>query len=103
MNITSKNNDDVSALSEMKNLESLYVTVPIDIGSIRELSKLKYLYLMNNQITKFDFLKSHEQLNTLELHDNGIMDLKEFSMLKKIESLILADNQVQDESTLFRV
>ncbi|WP_336498499.1 leucine-rich repeat domain-containing protein [Psychrobacillus sp. FJAT-51614] len=98
INITSQNNDDVSALSEMKNLESLYVSAPIDISSISELNNLKYLYLMNMNypITKFDFLTSHEQLNTLDIQNSGIEDLKEFPTLKKLESLSLVNNQVQD-------
>lgn len=89
MNITSQNNDDVTALSEMKNLESLYVSAPIDVSSISELSNIKYLYLMNmnNPITKFDFLRSHEQLNTLDLQNTGLEDLKEFPTLKKIKYL----------------
>lgn len=61
---------------------------------VKLLRKLEYLYIMNNSLSNLDFLETLQQLNTLDLKNNDIVELKGLPT-DKIENLSLSNNKIQ--------
>ena len=94
---------DISALSNLTNLEylDLFCADEVsDISCLKNLTKLKYLSLRDTDVTDITPLKNLMQLNHLELSWTDISDISSLSNLTKLEYLDLSFSRVSDISAL---
>ena len=115
---------DLSALKEMKNLESLSLeygnlttlsgietigklkslkigrTELSDISAVSGLSNLEYLQLDSNRISDITPLSNMTGVEMIYLSDNSISDISPLANLTGLESLNLNDNSISDISPL---
>ena len=93
---------DVSALSGMTNLTSLYLNHNqiSDISALSGLTNLTSLYLDNNQISDISALSGMTNLIHLYLDDNQISDISALRDLTELEHLSIYNNQISDISVL---
>lgn len=115
---------DLSALKEMKNLEtlkieygnlttlsgietlgkirSLYICKSelSDISAVSGLSRLEYLQLDSNRISDISPLSNMTGLNQIYLSNNSISDISPFATLTGLSSANLNDNSISDISPL---
>ena len=66
----------------------------------RSPTRLQYLQLDRNQVSKLDGLKDLKKLMALYLEKNKVQSIKPLAGLSKLASLYLADNQISDLSPL---
>jgi len=94
--------DDISALSELVNLEFLGIfgTSVSDISALSGLVELEELRLSNNSISDISALRDLVKLETLFLADNFISDISVLSGLSNLRALILSNNSIDDVSAL---
>ena len=94
--------DDISPLTELKKLESLYIynNNVFDLSPIRHLAMLKNLGCANNQIKSLEPIIECKELASLHCRNNLITSLEPLRYLKKIEYLVCSGNPIIDFSPL---
>jgi hypothetical protein len=84
----------------LKNLETLSIGNKLltDISSLKDLTQLKELYILNSDILNLEPVKYLKNLETLFIADGfpGIIDCSIFKNLKKLKSLDLNNNEVEN-------
>ncbi|WAW14121.1 cell wall-binding repeat-containing protein [Peptostreptococcus equinus] len=94
---------DISKLSMMTNLETLYIqdTVLVkDLSPLSNLTKLKTLILRGNSITDIKPLANLTNLSTLYLYKNHVKDISPLSNMVNMKEFNFAVNNVEDISVL---
>ena len=93
---------NISALSEMTNLEKLDLSSNEiqDIRALSSLKGLKHLSISDNKINDLHYLHYLSELSYLDLAGNEINDLSPISDLVNLDYLDLARNQLSDISYL---
>ena len=93
---------DISALSNLTNLTSLYLDSNqiSDISPLSEMNSLNYLDLCQNQISDISPLSGLTKLRLLHLDSNQISDISPLSSLINLDHLYLQNNQISDISSL---
>ena len=93
---------DISALSELTNLEKLYLGYNqiSDISALSSLTNLEVMFLNSNSISDISALGSLTNLTFLSMLDNQISDISALSGLTNLEELYLNYNQISDISAL---
>ncbi|MDR2751416.1 MAG: protein kinase [Clostridiales bacterium] len=74
-----------------------------DIKGLNNLSSIREINLMGNELTNTRFLSSLKHLKSLNLVSNQITDIKPLSNLKFLETLYLSDNNITDISPLSKL
>lgn len=93
---------DFSVLSELTNIESLYMSATKikDLSFIKHLPKLKHLQIAHTEIEDFDPISSANQLISLYIGDNKIDNLNFLPKQPIIEALSITTNKITDISQL---
>ncbi|MDH4274057.1 MAG: leucine-rich repeat domain-containing protein [Gammaproteobacteria bacterium] len=100
---------DIAVISKLRGLKTLFVNnlkstdsmaMPLNIGPLATLTKLKFLALSNNGITDISPLSGLTNLESLNLANNNIANLSPVSMLSSIRNLNIAANQITDIKSL---
>lgn len=96
---------DISPLSELKNLEKLYLSNNLikDISPLSDLTNLKELYLFDNYISDITSLRKLTNLETLYLTRNPVVDISPLGNLINLKYLSLEDTPVNDFSVLSKL
>jgi len=86
----------------LKKLKYLYLldNQIIDISALKDLTNLNNLNLFNNQIRDISALKDLTNLNNLNLSNNQIIDISALKDLTNLNNLSLSYNQIRDISAL---
>ena len=71
-----------------------------DVSPLTGMTKLKTLYLINNNISDISSLAGMTQLDTLALEDNNISDVSSLAGTTQLEILGLSGNSISDVSPL---
>ena len=71
-----------------------------DLGPLRSLTNLRYLYLTDNQISDLSPLSSLTNLQALYLNYNQISDLTPLQSLTNLSYLWISDNRISDLTPL---
>jgi len=98
--------DDLSAVSNMKNLISLTVfngEQALDLTPLAQLTNLEALTLRNNQIVDISALSGLVKLRYLDLEGNQISDVTPLARLTVLNRLFLSGNPISDYSALTAV
>lgn len=98
--------DDLSAVSEMKNLVSLTVfngEQPLDLTPLANLTNLQALTLRNNKIVDVSALSGLKNLIYLDLQGNEITNVAPLARLTGLNRLFLSGNLISDYSALVEV
>ena len=100
-NVNSNTVSDVSVLSGLTRLRSLYLDgTNIDIATLSGLTHLRSLYLGGNSISDISALSGLTHLHTLFLGSNSISDISALSGLTRLSWLHLGSNSISDISAL---
>ena len=100
-NVNSNTVSDVSALSGLTRLRSLYLEgTNIDMSTLSGLTHLRSLYLGNNNISDISTLSGLTRLRSLFLGGNNISDISTLSGLTYLSWLHLGGNNISDISAL---
>ena len=101
-NLTNNSMTDLSALKEMKNLESLSIEYGnlTTLSGIESLGKIKSLYIGKSELSDISAASGLSRLDYLQLDSNRISDVSPLSELTGLESLYLMDNSISDISPL---
>lgn len=94
---------DISKLSTMTNLETLYIqdTVLVnDLSPLSNLTKLRTLILRGNNITDVKPLANLTNLSTLYLYKNHVKDISPLANMTNMKEFNFAVNKVEDISVL---
>ena len=94
---------DLSPLSSLHNLETLFIhggTGISDLSSLSSLHNLEYLYLGHQLIADLSPLKDLTALEHLDLWLNRVVDLSPLTALQNLKYLRLSSNQISDLSPL---
>ena len=96
---------DVSSLSGLKQLTSLYLhnNNVADISSLSGLTQLIHLNLSGNAVADISSLSNFTQLIELHLSDNAVSDISSLSNFTQLESLVLYNNSISDVSPLAKL
>ena len=100
-NVNSNTVSDVSALSGLTRLRSLYLDeTNIDMSTLSGLTYLRSLYLGGNNISDISALSGLTNLTSLYLGSNNISDISALSGLTHLSWLHLGSNNISDISAL---
>ena len=100
-NVNSNTVSDVSALSGLTRLRSLYLDgTNIDMSTLSGLTHLRSLYLGDNNISDISALSGLTHLRSLFLSGNDVSDISTLSGLTHLSWLNLGGNNVSDISAL---
>ncbi|MBI5715846.1 MAG: leucine-rich repeat domain-containing protein [Chloroflexi bacterium] len=94
---------DVSALTELENLQVLVLTanpVKCNIDQLSRLKKLRWLFLNESQISDIGGLAALENLEVLVLDNTSVGDVSVLKRLTKLRQLGLINTSVSDVSGL---
>ena len=99
--VSGKKIRNISDLRYFTNLESLVLDFQEirDISALNGLLRLKHLSLLNNDIRDITPLRELD-LETLELDNNKIKNIRALSGMKTLKTLHLANNRISDISVL---
>ena len=100
-NVNSNTISDVSALSGLTRLRSLYLDgTNVDMSTLSGLTYLRSLYLGDNNISDISALSGLTHLRSLHLAGNNISDISALSGLTHLSWLNLGSNNISDISAL---
>lgn len=102
LNITSNKVEDISILSSLKLLKTLFIggNKVKNLEPLIECEKLKELIIWNNPIEEFSVLEKLVNLQTLYCQSIGLKDLGFVKNLDKLNYLDAAENLIEDISVL---
>ena len=95
-------NDDIGALENLHNLESLFIGAGVvnDLAPLENLNKLRFLTICHNLINDLTPLGNLENLENLTIYHNPLGDLTPLANLEKLTSLDLHGNHISDITPL---
>ncbi|OGO91039.1 MAG: hypothetical protein A2Y17_11820 [Clostridiales bacterium GWF2_38_85] len=93
---------DISAVSELVNLEGFYAPSNeiVDVSALEKLTKLETLDLSKNKISDISAMADLVKLTQLSLTNNEIEDISAIEKSVEIEYLYLTDNKIVDVSPI---
>lgn len=100
--LTTNSMTDLSALKEMKNLESLLIEYGnlTTLSGIETLGKLRSLKVCKTELSDISAVSGLSRLEYLQLDSNKISDISPLSGLTELYYLYLSDNSISDISPL---
>ncbi|MDD5456244.1 MAG: leucine-rich repeat domain-containing protein [Candidatus Margulisbacteria bacterium] len=93
-----QNINDLSGIENCSNISSLNLThnLLVDVNILSELKQLEILYLAENLIEDISFLRKLTNLRELDISFNNIREINILLILKKLEYVNLIGNPIND-------
>ncbi len=99
---SNKQLSDISKLSNLRNLEELFLSENSisDVAPLGNLKKLRKLWIDRNDVVDISMLEGLESLEVLIAYWNEIEKLPDFRKFKKLTKVDLHNNKISDSSEL---
>lgn len=102
LSITNTNLTDASGVSELNNLETLYLysNQLVNVPKLDSLTKLETIVFRDNRITEIPSLNNLKNLQDVFFDNNQISSVPSFKELENLRYVNLTNNQITDISNL---